>query len=67
MSITTEDYLNAQRKASRELELERNGGRWIAVDRPHKNKKHYDRKRDRRVDLDGHFCLQKFGYVEYFA
>lgn len=37
-------YIKANRKAQREIELERNGGRWIAVDRPHKNKKKYDRK-----------------------
>jgi len=47
-----DDYLQAQRKLSREIELERNGGRWIAVDRPHKNKKKYSRKRDRRIDFD---------------
>lgn len=31
--------LEAFKKANRELELERNGGRWAAVDRPHKNGK----------------------------
>ena len=40
-----EDVIKAMRKANREIELERNGGRWIAVNRPHKNKKKYDRKR----------------------
>lgn len=39
----------ALKKANRELELERNGGRWIAVNRPHKNLKKYDRKRDKKV------------------
>ena len=34
-----EDVIKAMRKANREIELERNGGRWIAVNRPHKNKK----------------------------
>ena len=38
-----EDVIKAMRKANREIELERNGGRWIAVNRPHKNKKKYDR------------------------
>ena len=39
-----EDYLKIQRKLSREIELERNGGRWISVNRPHKSKKDYNRK-----------------------
>lgn len=47
---TTEDLIKAFRKASREAELERNGGRWAAKDRPHKNKKAYNRKRDRQLD-----------------
>lgn len=55
MHVSLEDYINANRKASREIELERNGGRWKAVDRPHRNKKKYDRKRDRRIDSDGLF------------
>lgn len=37
--IAFDDYIKACRKASREIELERNGGRWIAKDRPHKSKK----------------------------
>lgn len=44
MKITKEDYLRFNRKLLREEELERNGGRWIAVSRAHKNKKKYDRK-----------------------
>ena len=47
-----EDVIKAFRKANREIELERNGGRWIAVNRPHKNKKKYNRKRDSKVDLE---------------
>lgn len=47
-----EDVMKAFRKANREIELERNGGRWIAVNRPHKNKKKYNRKRDSKVDLE---------------
>lgn len=45
MKITAEDYIRFNRKLLREEELERNGGRWIAKTRPHKNKKKYDRKR----------------------
>lgn len=47
-----DDYVKVQKKLNRELELERNGGRWIAVDRPWKNKKLYDRKRDRKINYD---------------
>jgi hypothetical protein len=57
MKIDSEEYIRINKVLNREAELERNGGRWIAVNRPHKNLKKYNRKRDRRVDLDGHFCL----------
>ena len=40
------------RMISRDLELERNDGKWVAMNRPWKNKKKYDRKRDRKIDLD---------------
>lgn len=43
------DTLSAMRCASREVEMERNGWRWIAKDRPHKNKKKYDRK-NQKID-----------------
>ena len=43
-----DDYIKANKALSRLEELERNGGRWVAVDRPHKNKKKYDRKRDKK-------------------
>lgn len=43
-----EDYIKANRKVSREIEMQMNGGRWVAKDRPHKNKKMYDRKRDKK-------------------
>lgn len=46
------DYIKINKRLSRLEELEKNGGRWVAVNRPHKNKKKYDRKRDRRVNLD---------------
>ena len=55
------DIIKAFRKANREIELERNGGRWIAINRPHKNKKAYNRKRDRRIDSD---CLFYFNYLK---
>ena len=48
MSIGIEDYIRANKKLAREEELQRNGGRWVAKDRPHKNLKKYDRKRDKK-------------------
>ena len=48
MTIGIEDYIKANKKLAREEELARNGGRWIAKDRPHKNLKKYDRKRDKK-------------------
>lgn len=48
MSIGIEDYIKANKKLAREEELQRNGGRWVAKDRPHKNLKKYDRKRDKK-------------------
>lgn len=46
-----DEYIKANRKAAREIELETNGGRWVAKNRPHKNLKKYDRKRDRKIDF----------------
>lgn len=44
--------IKAMKRANREIELARNGGRWIAVNRPHKNLKKYDRKRDKKINFD---------------
>lgn len=56
------DVIKAIRKGNRELQFERNGGgQWVATDRPWKNKKKYDRKRDRRIDSD---CLFYFSFLE---
>lgn len=54
-----DDYVKVQKKLNREIELERNGGRWVAVDRPWKNKRKYDRKRDKKVD-NNDSCLFSF-------
>lgn len=43
------DVVAAFKKANREIELERNGGRWIAMERPHQNKKKYNRKAQKNV------------------
>ena len=48
MTIGFNDYIKANKRLAREEELQRNGGRWIAKDRPHKNLKKYDRKRDKK-------------------
>lgn len=59
MTIGLDDYIKVNRKLSREEELARNGGRWVAKDRPHKNKKAYDRKRDKK-NLDSFLSLSSF-------
>ena len=62
--IIGEDYIKIQRKLNREIELERNGGRWVAVNRTHKSKKDYDRKRDKKVNLDDSYL--SFFYFLFF-
>lgn len=52
--------IKAMKKTNREIELERNGGRWIAVNRPHKNKKKYDRKRDKKINIDLSLCFLNY-------
>ena len=50
--INKEDYIKIQKKLNREIELERNGGRWVALDRVHETKKAYNRKRNKKINLD---------------
>lgn len=57
-----EDYIKIQRKINRELELERNGGHWVAVKKVHKSKKGYNRKRDRKITFDDS-CLFLFSFA----
>ena len=73
-TIGIDEYIKANKAVSRLEEHERNGGRWVAKDRPHKNKKKYDRKRDRRVSFDGlsylntDYCLSTcFIYFNTFS
>ena len=40
------------RMIARDEELERNDGKWVAMNRVYKDKKKYNRRRDKRVDLD---------------
>lgn len=56
MTIGMDEYIKANKKLAREEELARNGGRWIAKDRPHKNLKKYDRKRDKK-NFDSYLSL----------
>lgn len=49
ISFGEEDYIKANKKLAREEEYSWHIG-WVAVDRPHKNKKLYNRKRDRKID-----------------
>ena len=46
--MKSKDVIKAFKKANREIENERNGGHWIAIDRPHKNKKKYNRKTNKK-------------------
>lgn len=56
-----DDVIKAFKKANRELQFERNGGgQFVSVNRPHKNKKKYDRKRDKK-NFD--FDLSLFFYL----
>lgn len=55
--------LKAFRKANREIELERNGGHWFATTQTWKNKKAYNRKRDRKIDSDGLFNYNNLSSV----
>lgn len=43
------DYVRANRKGSRDAELENSTG-WVAVNKIHKSKKTYDRKRMRDIE-----------------
>ena len=47
------------RMIARDLELERNDGKFVSITRPFKNKKKYnrnDKKRERRKDLGSLYC-----------
>lgn len=55
--INKEDYIKIQKKLNREIELERNGGRWIAINRVHESKKRYNRKRNKKINLDDSYSF----------
>lgn len=52
------DPVKILRMISRDEELERNDGKWVAMNRIYKDRKKYDRKRDKRVDLDPLFFFK---------
>ena len=54
-----EIFLKAFKRANREVEMERNDGKWVATHQVWKNKKLYNRKRDRKCNTDYLFyvCL----------
>ena len=66
-NLIDEDCIKAFRKANREIEMERNGGRWIAIDRPHRNKKKYYRKEKHKNNgiLKPHYFLYMCSYLKY--
>lgn len=48
--------------------MERNGGRWISIDRPHKNKKKYNRKDNKKESskfIDDSFIVL-YNYYKLF-
>lgn len=47
-----EIFLKAFKKANREIEMERNDGKWVAIHRIWKNKKAYNRKKDRKCNTN---------------
>lgn len=58
------DVIKSFKKANRNLQFERNGGgQFVSFNRPHKNLKKYDRKRDKKnfdFDLSLYFFLSHF-------
>ena len=65
-NLIDEDCIKAFRKANREIEMERNGGRWIAIDRPHRNKKKYYRKEKHKNNGDyfsPHYQFKKLAFL----
>lgn len=48
IEFNTEDWLNANRKACREIDIESG---IVPKTKVHKNKKKYDRKRDKKIKI----------------
>ena len=58
-----EIFLKAFKKANREIEMERNDGKWVATHQVWKNKKAYNRKRDRKYNTDYHFYVYLYELI----
>ena len=56
-TITKEDYIKANRKASREEEIRLHGKQIYSRHVVHKSKKQYNRQRDRKIP---YFFAQKY-------
>lgn len=55
MKKKKDDIKTALHRGNREVQAMRNGGlQFVQIDKPWKNKKKYDRKRDKRINFD---CL----------
>ena len=60
-----EIFLKAFKKSNIEIEMERNDGKWIATHRVWKNKKVYNRKRDRKINSNSLFDFYIYTQVNY--
>lgn len=58
-----EIFLKAFKKANREIEMERNDGKWVATHQVWKNKKAYNRKRDRKYNTDYLFYVYLYELI----
>ena len=58
-----EIFLKAFKKANREIEMERNDGKWVCNHQVWKNKKAYNRKRDRKCNTDYLFCVYLYELI----
>ena len=58
-----EIFLKAFKKANREIEMERNDGKWVCTNQVWKNKKAYNRKRDRKFNTDYLFYIYLYELI----
>ncbi len=58
-----EIFLKAFKKANREIEMERNDGKWVCTHQVWKNKKAYNRKRDRKCNTDYLFYVYLYELI----
>ena len=58
-----EIFLKAFKKANREIEMERNDGKWVCTHQVWKNKKAYNRKRDRKRNTDYLFYVYLYELI----